>query len=234
MSARASVEAGVRMALARVSGKAGIGVQLAALVAVLVFAFVERRAGSFGASDRTVAGLFRMVVPLTCFALSHVVAAGQNVRDAVWPAARFGLHRGWVSVGQVLGTSAFCAACFLVIAVVGVAAARAGRAPLPHEMSLAADLLATAWIAPLTAAAYVAWFSFGGTFGKQGGGRSFVLAADFMFGSVGLFALLLPRGSAYNLIGLDAQLELGQRAASGVLGAVFVLCSILSFLRCRA
>lgn len=222
------------MALARLTGKAGIGISVAAFVAVLVFAFVERRQSAFGASDRTVAALFRMIIPLTCFAFAHVVASGKNVRDAVWPAARFGLHRGWISVGQVLGASSVAAGAFLFIALAGVAAARAGRAPLAHEMSFAADLLTTAWIAPLVAAAYIAWFTFGGTFGKLGGGRSFVLAADFMVGSVGLFAVLLPRGSAYNLIGLQSQLELGQRAATGVLGAVFIVCSLLGALRCRA
>ena len=93
--------------------------------------------------------------------------------------------------------------------------------------------LALVWIAPLVAGAYAAWFGLGATFGKSGGGRGWVLGADFLLGSVGMFGVLLPRGSAYNLIGLDAPLDVPQRAASGVLLAVTIVCLALGVLRCR-
>ena len=47
------------------------------------------------------------------------------------------------------------------------------------------------------------------------------------------FGLLLPRGSAYNLIGLEAQLGVSQRGASAVLLLMIASCLTLGALRCR-
>ncbi len=233
MSASASVKAGVTMAIARVRPRVAIGSLAAALVAALVIAIVERRDSPPGAGDRTVAALFRIVIPLTAFALSQLTVGPKNLKEALWPGARFGLHRGWLGVGHVLASAALAAAGALAVAVLGLVAARIGKAPTPREMSFGADVITTAWIAPLVGAAYAAWFGLGATFGKVGGGRGWVLAFDFALGSVGFFGVVLPRGSAYNLIGLAAPLDVPQRLASFTLVGSALCCLGLLLLRCR-
>lgn len=233
MSAAASLRAGLSSAGVRLRGRAAVGVACAALLAVLVIALVERREATAGASDRALAALFRFVLPLTAFSLSQLPVGAQNLRDAVWPAARFGLSRGLVAAGTVLAGALAAALTAAILALVTVAVARVGAPARPGEMSLASDLLTSAWIAPLVALAYGAWFGLGATFGRAGGGRGIVLLADFIVGSVGFFGVLLPKGSAYNLIGLAAPMDVPQRGASFVLLGVTVACVALLVARCR-
>ena len=77
-------------------------VLLAALAATLVVAVLERHAGVVGAADRTLVGLFRLVVPISCFAFLQLAIGMQNLREAAWPVARYGHHRGLVALGVVL------------------------------------------------------------------------------------------------------------------------------------
>lgn len=233
MSPVSSIGAGVQMAVTRLRSRSSIGIGVATLLAVVVIAFVERREGAAGASDRSLAAVFRFVIPLLAFALSQLPIGTRNLRDAVWPAARYGAHRGFVAVGHVLAGASAAAMASLITVVLVVLVARAGAGTVPGEMTLASDLLTTAWIAPLVAIAYATWFGLGATFGRSGGGRGIVLLADFVVGSLGLFGVLLPRGSAYNLIGLAAPLDVPQRAVSGVLVVVSIVCLALGALRCR-
>ena len=233
MSASASIRAGVSSAFVRLRGRATVGVLASALVAVLVIALIERRESVAGASDRALAAVFRFVLPLAALSLSQIPIGAKNLKEAIWPAARFGLHRGWVAAGFVLAGAVVAAASAALLGVVAVAAARAGAPARAGEMSLAADLLTTGWIAPLVAVAYAAWFGLGATFGRAGGGRGVVLLADFIVGSVGFFGVLLPKGSAYNLIGLAAPMDVPQRAASAVLAGVTLACMGLLIARCR-
>lgn len=229
-----SLRAGVKMGLTRVSRRTTVFVALATFLATVVIAFVERRESAHGAADRTLAALFRIILPLAAFSLSQLAIGAKNLRDTVWPAARFGMHRGLVAVGHIVAGGLVSGVVALVCAVTGVAIARVGRAPTAHEMSIASDLLASAWIAPLVAFAYASWSGLGSTFGKLGGGRGVVLAMDFILGSAGFLGVIFPRGSAYNLIGLEAPLDLPQRAASGILLLVIVVTSALTALRCRS
>ncbi|NUP13507.1 MAG: hypothetical protein HOW73_46310 [Polyangiaceae bacterium] len=233
MSAVVSARAGARMAIARLQGRAAIAVAFVALVVPIIVALVERREATAGASDRALSTVFRFVVPLLTFSLSQLPIGGKNLRDAVWPAARFGLHRGFVALGHVAVGGAAGAIASLLAAVVAVLVARLGAPSGPSDMTLASDVVATIWIAPLVAFAYAAWFGLGATFGRSGGGRGYVLLADFLVGSLGVFGVLLPRGSAYNLIGLSAPLDVPQRAASGVLVAVTIVCAAVCALRCK-
>ena len=60
-----------------------------------------------------------------------------------------------------------------------------------------------------------------------------MLLADFLVGSLGFFAVVLPRGAAYSLIGREAALELSARVSSLLLVAITLICFALTFLRCR-
>ena len=233
MSAAGSVLAGLRVGGARLRGKTGLLVLLAALAATLVVAVLERHAGVVGAADRTLVGLFRLVVPISCFAFLQLAIGMQNLREAAWPVARYGHHRGLVALGVVLAGAFAAAGSALLLAWLGLSVARLFGPAMPNAMPFISDLAATSFTAVAVSLGYGSWLGLGATFGRLGGGRTLVLLADFLVGSVGFFAVALPRGAAYSLIGREAALELSARQSSLVLVAVTLLCFWLTVLRCR-
>jgi hypothetical protein len=149
----------------------------------------------------------------------------------VWPAARYGVARRDVALGTIVaaaGASALLGAIFAMIAV--LAAHGDGNPPL------ARDLLTSGWIGALTAAAYAAWFAFGATFGRRGGGRWLPLFLDFAVrGGAGTLAAVFPRGHATNLLGgtVTGPLGMGQVESSLVLVGMIAALAALAALRCR-
>lgn len=223
---------GARLAWSRLGSLRALWIGCFALCAIALIAAVERRASVAGAADRTVMGLFRVVLPLSAFALAELGAARQRLDASIWPLARFGHHGGAVAIGHAAavaaGTMLVSTACVLV----GLTVARVG-ASAPGGLSLAGDLFTTTWIGLLASAGYAALFTLGSTFGKRGGGRAALLTLDYVVGGLGPFSLFFPRGSVENLIGLSAPLELSQRASSGVLALVAVALTGLAALRSR-
>jgi hypothetical protein len=196
---------------------------------VVVAALVERREGSAGAVDRTLGATFALVLPLVSFAVAAEATGRGNLRDAVWPAARYGVARRDVALGTVFAGAAASAVLGALFAVLAVLAAQgAGNPPVVR------DVFTSAWIAGLTGAAYAAWFAFGATFGRRGGGRWVPLVLDFVVGgSAGALAAALPRGHAANLLGGAGPMGLGQAESSLVLAGSAVVLAGLAALRCR-
>src|SRR5687767_2722239 len=86
---------------------------------------------------------------------------------------------------------------------------------------------------PRRGSAYAALFAFGATYGAQGGGRWWSLAADFLLGSTsGVGALLAPRAHIENLLGGQPPMLLSQPASAASLGAIGVAFTLLALLRC--
>ncbi|WP_437579874.1 hypothetical protein [Sorangium sp. So ce887] len=223
------VRLGMEMALSRLRARRpllalGLGVALAATAAVIEVAF-----GSSGAVDRALLATFRLVTPITIFALAADAADRTALRDAAWPAARFGASSHHVALGIALATALTAALVGALLAVVVVAAARGpGAAPFIR------DMLISGWIGALTGAAYAGWFSLGATFLRRGLGRFVPLAADFLFGgSAGVVGALMPRGNAVNLLGGPSPLGLGQPASAGLLALSAVLLVLAASARCR-
>lgn len=223
------VRLGMEMALSRLRARRpllalGLGVALAVAAAVIEVAF-----GSSGAVDRALLATFRLVTPLTIFALAADAADRTALREAAWPAARFGASSHHVALGIALATALAAALVGALLAVVVAAAARGpGAAPFVR------DVLISGWIGALTGAAYAGWFSLGATFLRRGLGRFVPLAADFLLGgSVGVVGALLPRGNAVNLLGGPSPLGLGQPASAGLLALSAVLLALAAAARCR-
>ncbi len=223
------VRLGMEMALSRLRARRpllalGLGVALAAAAAVIEVAF-----GSSGAVDRALLATFRVVTPITIFALAADAADRTALRDAAWPAARFGASSHHVALGIALATALTAALVGALLAVVVVAAAWGpGAAPFIR------DMLLSGWIGALTGAAYAGWFSLGATFLRRGLGRFVPLAADFLFGgSAGVVGALMPRGNAVNLLGGPSPLGLGQPASAGLLALSAVLLVLAASARCR-
>jgi hypothetical protein len=196
---------------------------------VIVGAVIERHAGGAGAVDRALSGTFRLVIPLVSFGVAADAACRGDLREAVWPIARYGASRRGVAAGVIAAAILIAAALAALFAVGSV-----GLAHGPSDLPLLRDAFQSAWIAALTASAYVAWFSLGATFFKRGRGRWLPLAADFLFGgSTGLLGALLPRGNAQNLLGGAAPVHLGQAASSAILLAAAMVLTLLAACRCR-
>jgi hypothetical protein len=221
------------MAFARVLGARGLVAMAVALAAVVLASVLERSASQVGAADRALATTFRFVVPLTALALSSLSTGLASLRDAAWPAGRFGHPRGSVGVGIVVAATLLTAAFSLASALVALALTRIGANAGAGALPLARDLLTTSWIALLGGGAYGAWLGLGASFGAQGGGRLGVIGIDFVLGSLSATGAVLPRGLVRHLLGGDAPLDMPQAASSAILLATTVICLALCFARSR-
>lgn len=223
------VRLGMEMALARLRARRpllslALGVSLAAASAI-----IERSFGSAGAVDRALFATFRLVVPLTVFALAADAADRTALREAAWPAARFGAPSSHVALGIAL-TAALASAFTGALLAAAVVAITRGPLAAPDVR----DVLVSGWIGALTGAAYAGWFSFGATFLRRGLGRFAPLGADFLIGgSTGVAGVLLPRGHAVNLLGGAAPLGLEQPASAALLGGSALLLVLAASARCR-
>jgi len=228
----ASIEAlriGFAMARARVMRRPTALTALLGAALVVVAGLVERRVGSAGAVDRALAAAFNLVVPLASFAIAAEAIGRENLRDAVWSAARYGVARREVALGAIGAAVAVSAPLSALYAALAVLVAHGQGNP-----ALAGDLLTSAWVAALAAAAYTAWFALGATFGRRGGGRWAPLLADFVIGgSTGLAGALLPRANAASLLGGAAPLGMTQASSSAILAASALVLAGIAALRCR-
>jgi hypothetical protein len=197
----------------------------ASLVAML--ALIERAAGSAGATDRTLAGAFRWMIPFVAFGLSFEAADRRNLVDAAWPAARYGATKRDVALGLALGGIGASSIAAVLLSVLGAMLSHtdAGR-------SVFIEIEQCAWIGLLVGAAHAAYFSFFSTFGRRGGGRTIPLALHVLFGtSTGFLGALLPNGNAQNLLGFAAPMHLPQSSSTAILVATTVVLALASALR---
>ncbi|MEO7331304.1 MAG: hypothetical protein ABI193_22200 [Minicystis sp.] len=196
---------------------------------VLVGAMIEVRVGSAGAVDRALAGTFRLVIPLVCFALAAEAGGRGNLREGLWPLARYGLNRRDLALGVLLVTLAASALVAALFAATSVLLAHA-----PSSPPLFIDTFQSAWIGALTGLAAAAWLGLAGTFGKRGWARFLPVLADFLLGgSTSFVAALFPHAHAVNLLGGTAPLHLSQPQSSAILLLMTLVLSALTVLRCR-
>lgn len=215
---------GLRMARHRLSRRRVALLGVLGLALSLASAVIERRVTRVGAVDRALLSTFRLVIPLVTFALVAEVSSRSRLSEAAWPAARFGAARRDVVAGLVAGAALVSSGSAALFAV-GVVAASSSSASPPFVR----DAFQSAWIAAVTALAYVGWFAFGSTFHRGGRGRLWPLLADFFIGgSMGLAGALLPRGNAVNLLGGAAPLGLSQPASMLMLLAMGALLSAIA------
>ncbi|MCK6589956.1 MAG: hypothetical protein L6Q76_20480, partial [Polyangiaceae bacterium] len=171
----ASILFGVGMAKHRLLRRRAALLALLALALSASGAVIERRFGSAGAVDRALESTFRLVLPLLTFAIVAEASERSRLREAAWPAARYGaLHRD-VVLGIVAAAALASAASGAILAALSVLLAHTSSAP-----PLVADALLSAWIGGITAFAYTGYYAFGATFLRQGRGRFIPLLADFL------------------------------------------------------
>lgn len=212
-----SVSAGLDLARERLRGRTTLLGLALALTFGLGVALLERAQGTIGAADRALTGgAFGIALPLACYFLVGRACGGSSLRHAVLPLARHGLDRRTLTLGLAL-PPALLAAAFAGISGLLVVLLTRG----PGDPKFLADAWASIWIGAVAGAAYVAAFVGASAVGRQGKGRSWLLAADFLLGAGDSFlAFPWPKGHVRNLLGGGAVLELTQ------LGALLALLAV--------
>jgi len=220
---------GWQFGIARLRHRAFYAISGLALAVALVGASIERHATSSGSLDRTLEVEFRLVIPLYVFAIVGVALGRRRPATLVMRVTRFGAPARETTLGLVTATIAVSAlACAIMVAASVVVAHGYGAD------SLVSELITSTWIAALTAAAYAAWFCFGATFMRRGGGRAVPLVFDFLLGGAGFAGAVMPRGNALNLLGFDAPMGLAQRASSVMLLSTAVALGVGAALRSQS
>jgi hypothetical protein len=223
-----SLRAGMRVALARLLRvESAVGFAIALAVVALV-AFFERRAAPSIAADRALGGVaLGITLPLLCYAVVARVLGGQRLGAALSSLARHGGNRRQGAVGVVMVIAPVGAFAGAVLAALAVIVTRA-----PADPMLFADLGTSSWIGALAGVAYAAWFVFGSTVGRRGGGRFWTLVADWVLG-VGATAAALPwpRGHVRNLLGAEPVLGMPEWSASVALVVLTTAYVVLALWR---
>ena len=221
---------GWNAAIARLMQARPLFASAAALALVAVVALSERRAGLFGAANRTLEGeVFGLILPVALVLASRRALEPTRLDLAATPLARFGPSRRAVALGLVVASMMGAA---LLAASAGTLAAVLAHDPTAPALKL--DAASCAWIGALGGAAYAALFALGSTFGWTGAGRWWALAADFLLGGTsGIGALLAPRAHLQNLLGGEPPMLLGQSASAASLAAMTLVFTVLALLRCR-
>jgi len=196
----------------------------------LGIALMARARGSPHGADHVLVGAFGgLGLPLLSYALVGALLGARSLSASTAPLVSFGappLRAASVAIG--LGV----AGCALVGAL--LAAAVAVLAHGADDPAPAADALASAYAGSLGGGTYGAWFLLGATFGKRGGGRTWLLVVDWLLGfGTGATALVVPRGYVRSLLGGSSPLDLSGRACSAALFALGLLCVLLALRRSR-
>src|SRR5262249_40570153 len=153
---------------------------------------------------RALSGCFRLVLPLVSFGIAAEATGRGQLREGVWPIARYGASGRAVALGLV--------AAAMVVTMGLVALFAVGTVLLAHgpgDPPFVRDAFQCAWIFALAGSSYTAWFSFGATFFKGGRGRWIPLVADLLVGSsTGVLGAVFPYGNGKNLLGGSAPMHL--------------------------
>jgi hypothetical protein len=217
---------GARLARGRLARRSFALVAALALVVPISYAFVARHGAPLDAPGRSLALVLGYVVPLAAFAVVSLCLGGARLDDSVWSIARHGTPRRLVALGEC------CAAIAVVSALSAACTAAALAAAYGGSPGLGADVLTSAWIAALGAAAYAAWFSLGAAFLRLGRGRWVPLVGDFVLGgTAGPLAIVWPRGHLDNLAGGAAPLALSQPSSSVALAGMAIVGLCLAAMR---
>jgi hypothetical protein len=188
------------------------------------------RLGASGhAVDHAVRGTFGpLLLPLLALACVGLICPEARLDEGARSLVLLGAPRRRSALAMGLAVMGLAAASAGVIGALVVAVAHG-----PADAPLLADLLSTAGVSALGAAAYASYFMMGSAYlGRAGGGILFVV--DFLAGSLGVGALLTPRGHLRALLGGPLAAHLAPRVSSVLLAVLaLVFLAIASSRRAR-
>lgn len=198
-------------------------------VAALAYAwFAHSAAGA--ATNRALLELFAPVaLPLVALGVFQASTGPAGLRASTRALQTFGAS-GWHTTLATIAVAAACAAGIVggLGAAVTLIAHGAGDPPL------ARDVLTTAWVGALGAAAYVPYFAVGATFGARGGGRGIMLVLSWLLAEAGTFgAIFSPHAHVRSLLGGPAAAPFSQRMSVLELVGLGLCCALFAAWRCR-
>ena len=220
----------LRLPLARLTRSPRASVAVVAWAALAVAAAAVLRRSGASATEGALTSIFgALALPLLSFAVVGAALGGDGLARSTRSFVAFGARPAEVALATI---GVAVAASALVAAIVGAVVAALAHGP--GDAPLAVDALTSAWVAALGGAAYASLFAFGASFGKRGGGRALVLAADWVLGSgAGAAGLFTPRAHVRSLLGGDAVMTLSGRASAGVLVLLTLAFAALATARSR-
>ena len=191
----------------------------------LIAAIALRLGDHEGATDRFLLDRYApYAMPLLAMAIVSGASGPEGIRTLVRSVMPFGA-RGTSTAFVTIGFCALgCAIVCALAAALGVALDRGNGN----------DLVISLWVGALGGAAYAAFFSFGSTFGPKGSGRGIFLFMNWFAANSGTAgSFLSPYAQIRSLFGGPRAGDLSQRASTGVLLGLFVVCTLLTAWRCR-
>ena len=222
------VRIGLSLARERLRGPSAPLILLLSCAALFAIGILERQSDAASAPDDVLQGaVFGLALPLFSYLVSERACAGQRLERSVDGAARYGSNRRTALLGVLLASALYSALAGALLAISALLGAHA-----PHATSLSFDVRASVGIALLAGPVYALYFGAASLLGKRGGGRKWALILDFVLGA-GSSALAAPwpRGHVRNLLGGEPISQLSQPSAWLALGAIGLVCMMLSVLR---
>ena len=197
------------------------------LLATSLAALARARAAAHGADHVLIDAFGAIVLPMTAYTLVGAAIGGRSLSAASGSLVAFGAVPARAAGATIAVATGACALAGAVVAPVLALVAHGTADPSPLG-----DALASAYAGALGGVAYASWFALGATFGRRGGGRSLLLALDWVLGSGdGPVALLAPRGHLRNLLGGVPPVALPGGASAAALLVVAAACGLLAMRR---
>jgi hypothetical protein len=167
------------------------------------------RGASAHAVDHAVRGTFGpLLLPLLALACVGLICPEARLDEGARALVLLGAPRRRAALALGLTAMGLAAASAGVLGALVVAIAHG-----PADAPLLGDLVSTAGVSALGAAAYASYFMMGSAYlGRAGGGVLFVV--DFLAGSLGAGSLLTPRGHLRALMGGPLAAHLAPRVSS--------------------
>jgi hypothetical protein len=220
-----------RPALARLLGTRRAWISVGAWI-VLGFgvALAARAKDAAHAADHVLIGAYgALILPLLAYAVVGAALGARSLDGAVAPLVSFGAaprNAAAITLAIAIGASAVC--CAVVASAVALIAH--GKSDPP----IVSDAFSSAYAGALGGAAYAAWFGLGATFGRRGGGRAALLAADWLLDGAGaVLAVATPRAHVRNLLGGTPPIDLSERASAVALIVLTLAYTLAATYRAR-
>jgi hypothetical protein len=219
-----------RPSLSRLGRPRPLLVLVAWVVLGLGFALAARSRGAAHGADHALVEAFgALVLPLLAYSLVGALAGPRSLPASTAPLVSFGA-RPATAAAVVVGIAVVtCGAVAAVLApIIAVVAHGVSDPPAPG------DALASAYVGALGGAAYAAWFAFGASLGRRGGGRTALLLLDWLMGlGQGVPSLLTPRAHLRSLLGGAPPMQWPERASAAALIVIAALCALGAITRSR-
>ncbi|MGH7271520.1 MAG: hypothetical protein ACREJ3_13910 [Polyangiaceae bacterium] len=193
-------------------------------------ACLARSRGAAHGADHVLIGAYAPVVlPLLAYGIVGIAVGSRSLSAAIAPLVSFGASPTRAAAVTVAIAVTACAAAGAILAS-AIALLAHGVADPPRL----GDALRSGYAGALGGGAYGALFSLGSNFGRRGGGRTVLLACDWVLGAnAGALALLTPRAHLRSLLGGLPPMAWSEQASAAALVVLTTIGCALAIRRAQ-